>query len=708
MKVITHVIGLPVIGKNREIKYSIEKYLLEKKKKNFLKILEARKKIINYNYKIQKKLDLITMGNNYICDIVTYTIVNLGIIPKRFKFNNKLGIKEIIKLVKGYNNIKPLKMTKWFNTNYHYFIPEIDSNIKNNYYCDLLYDELIYFKNKKKNKFSIIGPNTLIEISNIKKKKYIKYIFKKYEKLFKKIKKFKIDYIQLEEPIFKINKKKEKIYKNFLKKIKKKIIFTTYFNDIKKNLKYINKFKFYSVHFDSFFNNNINIKCKYLSYGLIDGKNIWINEYNNSIKKIKNNKKVFISGNCSFMHVPYDKSNETSKIKKFLSFSIQKIKEIIKIKKIIKKKIKFKKNIIIFKKLKKIKKYKIKKKDKKIIKKIKKKKRKKINMKDIGIKSLPFTTIGSFPQTNKLRSIRKKYYDKKIKFKLYLKFIKKIIKKNLKIQKKFNINITVNGEPERSDMVEFFCRNFKGCLITKYGWVLSYSTRCIKPPIIYGFLKNKRDIISPFYKKKISKGIITGPVTILKWSYIRYDFKTIDILINISRILKSYIKKFLKKKIKIIQIDEPAVGEFFYENKKNIKNAVISFNYCCYNILNKKIQIHTHICYSKLSKIEIKYFKNIFVDVITIEACKNFKKNVLNVYKKINSEVGFGLYNVHSNNIPRVKSIIKKIIFLKNLVGIKKIWINPDCGLKTRSYKDILLSLNNIRIAIKLFNSYFR
>ncbi|MGX7589424.1 5-methyltetrahydropteroyltriglutamate--homocysteine S-methyltransferase [Candidatus Vidania fulgoroideorum] len=717
----THIIGLPIIGKKRELKFALESYI--RKEISLKKLKKINNNIINENIFIQNKYnDVITLGFHFFVDKMIYTMINLGIIPLRFKNFKKIGIKEIIKLYKGYKKKHSLKMLKWFNTNYHYFVPEIDKNIKKNYKCNLLIEELLNYNLKKKLKLSIIGPITFCELSNFKinKKKTLKIIFNRYIELLKKInKKIKINYIQIEEPI--LNKKnynllinlyeKNLFYLfNFIKKNKIKIFFVYYFNNLsKKIINFVNKFKFNVFHFNY---NNCLGKIKYIkknikiSLGIIDGDNIWKANYKylfDKIKKIIKKRKIsYLSSTCSFLHIPYDKIKEKKKIYKFISFSIQKIFELF----YIKKNINLKKKIIKspkFSSIKKIKNF-LK------IKKISNFKRKKITMSEVNIKKkLPYTTIGSFPQTKKLRIKRNLYLKKKIKFKIYKKYIKKYINYNFKIQKKIGLDCFVNGEPERSDMVDFFFKNYSGCYITKNGWVQSYGTRCVKPPIIYGNIKRKRSNINEWYYKRkktqIIKGIVTGPITMFKWSFVRKDIKISNFIYKIANVISKEIKDLMNLNYNIIQIDEPALKEFLqkYKKKKYIKTIIYSFNFSCKYIYKKNIQIHTHICYSNIKKCDFKYINKMFVDVVSIESSKNLKK-ILKVIKnkkllkKI--EIGIGIYDVHSKTIPTINYFYKKIRYIIKNIGYKKIWINPDCGLKTRNYKEIINVLFNIKKAI--------
>ncbi|MGX7586149.1 hypothetical protein [Candidatus Vidania fulgoroideorum] len=706
MKLNTHLIGMPIIGYFREFKFFSEKYFTNKSINNKERFLCCLKKIISNNNYYQKKLDLITLGNMKLFDCVLHTLCCLSIIPKRFNFFKKIDIKELEFLMKGKKEIKPLRMLKWYGTNLHYFEPEIDENIYNK---KILKYKYIFLdkKTKKKSKYSILGPGTFLEICRFKisKKKSTKKILKLYIYYIKNIyKKYNLTYLQIEEYVDNFNKDLLNFYKVlFKKKIK---IFLCILKDkisykkIKKIIKYVNVF-----HINIIKNFNFKLIKKVLNFckislGIIENKNIWINDYKKSLLKITSlySKEVFLGPCGSFIHVPIHFENK-NKIK-YISFCLEKIKETIYLKKILtnyKSYCKFLNKNNCYNNYYKKKKFTV----KNLL--ILKKKRKRIKKSYLGIKNIPSTTIGSFPQTNEIRKIRKLYENGNIKKSLYNKKILYFIKKNIKIQKKYNVDILVNGEPERSDMVEFFCKNYKGFIITKNGWVQSYGTKCVKPPILYKKPKRKESSVYFWYKNfRKLKGIVTGPNTIAKWSFLRENIKYKNILYSIAYIVAKEIKDLKDLGLKIIQIDEPAIKELIVSmknKKKSIRNFIKAFNYSCRYIYNKKIQIHSHICYSNLTKKDLTIFRKMYIDVLTIESSRNFY-DIVNFIRNNKCykffELGLGIYDVHSPNIPSYKSLKKKIKYMIKNIGKKNIWINPDCGLKTRTYKEVIKYLKKV------------
>ncbi|UOQ27848.1 cobalamin-independent homocysteine transmethylase [Candidatus Vidania fulgoroideae] len=713
----THLIGLPVIGKKRELKFLLESYINKSivKKVFFKKFKNFLRDVVLFQ---EKEMDIINIGSFTYPDIFTSTLLLLNLIDSHYIGENIVD--SIIKITRGSKDLKPFKMVKWFGTNFHYFIPYSINNSKDKNKINdfFIKTDLDFSKSSTKKKISVLGPFSIIYILTKNKLFFsTKRIIRKFRILLKKYKK-KVNFFQFEEPFFKdsLNSKYIKLYKNIYKNFSKKdkIIFTNYFSCIKKNIKHV---KTYGIHLDlvenkynkSFLKKKVSY-FKIVSLGILNGRNIWICNFLKILKVLSfASRNLLISSNCSFLHIPYDINLEKrSSINIFFSFFLQKIKEL----KLIKKKINngkgnFKKNFSIHKTIKKIREkisgFKIKKYKKKDF----------VSLYKLGLHKFPITTIGSFSQTKKIRTIRNKFYKQKICYKTYRKIIKMESLKLVKMQKKLGIDVLTNGELERNDMVQFFCEKIKGFLITNNGWVQSYCTRCTKPPIIYNNIsKNKIEIYRwvsfiNLKNKGILKVILTGPITMFKWSFNIEGLPPKNVIFRISKILRKKIIFIAKKRIKIIQIDEPAIREFIdsEKNKKKQRRIIVnSFNYMCGPLKNKNIQVHTHICYSELTKNDIKMFKKMSIDVITIESSSNIRKNVLLIRKYglcKSLEVGLGIYNVHSKLKPSSKKIFNNILKIKKKINSKRIWINPDCGLKTRKEEEIVFLLKRMSAAVK-------
>lgn len=745
----TTIPGFPRIGKNRELKFLTEKFFKKEiDERNYLNEVD---KINQDNLLFMKKhIDLVPVNDFSLYDNMLDMMWALGVVEKKYIENDLEKVEKYFSIARGAKNdkidLKPYDMKKWFNTNYHYIVPRINKNL-------YLKTDFFFIENNIKNaeklnidfKVVLIGPYTFLKLSKkeTSDKKVIEKILINYKQLFKKLEELKVKIVQLDEPAvcYNANKKDlflfKRIYENILeKKPNFYIYFQTYFSYIDKEfLNEIIKFKMDGLGLDFVEGKenikiikNIKLKDKKIVAGVVNGKNIWINNYTESLDILNDlieyagDDNILVSASCSLLFVPYTKETE-DKIKneklKFISFAKEKLIELNELKKLarnknFKRNNKFKKNQKIINLLFKISKSN---ENNEIIDRIKLKnlkrksdvlERRKIQDEYLNLPLLPTTTIGSFPQTTDLRKIRKDFKEGKIKKEEYDNYIKEKIKELIKFQEEINLDVLVHGEFERNDMVEYFAENLKGFLITKNGWVQSYGTRATKPPIIFSYIKRVKPITVDYIKfaqsltEKPVKAILTGPITIINWSFPNEFLNMKDIALSIGEALREEINDLIKNGIKIIQVDEAALREKLplkkEKHKEYLNIAVDSFKYCVKDVPDK-IQVHTHMCYSEFKDI-VDYIEKMDVDVISIEAARSdfsILKFLKNYAKK--RQIGPGIYDIHSPRIPDVEELTKKIKLLLKFVPEKNLWINPDCGLKTRNWEEVKLSLKNMVVA---------
>ncbi|WP_259288902.1 5-methyltetrahydropteroyltriglutamate--homocysteine S-methyltransferase [Candidatus Nasuia deltocephalinicola] len=760
--VFNHVIGQSRIGFNRDLKKSLENCFDFnedfEKNKNYLN--ELKKKVLYNNWilKINNNIDYINIGDFSFYDNILDNIFNINCIPKRFKIENKEDfIKNYFILAKGDLNNQPMEMKKWFNTNYHYLVPEYTLDLNFSLNLNIIKNDIYFSKIfKKKIKLIIIGLLTILKLGKIKDNKLknrlllLPELLLSYFSLINELNN-NIDLIQIDEPILILNLSEIwlKCFKNIysiLCSYYSNIMMATYFEEINsKYLKYLENINFFSIHLDLInhkkidnFINNKNIKYKYISLGVIDGKNIWKNNLEKSfyiINSIK--KKIMISTSCSLMHVPVDLNLEKfdnkkiKNIKNWISFGSQKLEEIKNLKEIyelnlnnnkIKKYINknFIKNIFFIMNKKKSNLIFIKNVQNKIKKinidhfkyRINYNLRRGIQKKYFKLNSFITTTIGSFPQTIKIRKVRIDYKNQIISKDNYENLIKKEIYFIIKKQLDYNLDILVHGEPERADMVEYFSESIEGFLITNNGWVQSYGSRYVKPPIIYGDLHIKSYLTLNWMKyaqnftKKPIKGVLTGPITMIKWSFKRIDQPNYITCIQMALILKKEIKKLEKIGIKMIQIDEPAIIEFLplkTDKYRYYFNWAIKIFIFVFSGVKNNTQIHTHICYSEFNNI-INFIKDLNVDVISIETSRS-NMSITTILDNYDNDIGLGVYDIHTKRKMDINYAVYLIRIIINNIDIKKIWINPDCGLKTRKWNEIDKSLKNMVYCSKSFKN---
>ncbi|MFI4847164.1 MAG: hypothetical protein ACH6QJ_00735 [Candidatus Carsonella ruddii] len=685
----TYIFDSPNIGKYRELKKYTEKYWKNNNLKNLKNLIMISKKIKfeKIFYQINNNFFYINYG-----DFTYYDkILDINCFINSFESKKIINIIKYFSLARGNETLTPCKMTKYFNTNYHYILPNNFNNlcITNNFLFEDLKNIL---KIGIKPNLLFIGPISYLFISNNNINNF-KKIFEIYMLIFFKIKKIGINYFQIDEPILscKINSNWKNIISFFYKIISKyfKIILNCSFKFNKEN-NFIINYNFLILN--CYLNKNNNHDC------ILD-KNL--NKINIFLLA-KNIKNKIISSNNDFKYIPYNLKIEKFKKKKFLSFFFQKINELKLIKNILSKKINsfdllylnnfklYNKKIII--------KYNFK---------IIKKKKNTINKKLIVNNS-----IGSFPQNKEIKISRKIFSFFLINKKEYINILKENIYLCILKQIKFNHNILVHGEFERTDMVEYFSENINGIYKTKNGWVQSYGTRYVKPPIILNIFysnnitENWFIFIKNITKKKI-KIILSGSITILKWSF--YINEKIKFLLcyKLSEIISNEILKLQIQKYKIFQIDEPTIKECLNINKKYWKNDINNYLFCfnnCTKYIKINNEIHTHICYSFFNDI-INFIHKININTLTIESSREKFEN-LNIFNKSKLNLGGGIYDVHSAIIPFKFFFKNNILKFINKINFLKILINPDCGLKTRNWyelknvfnyiNNILMSLNNI------------
>ncbi|WP_185850916.1 5-methyltetrahydropteroyltriglutamate--homocysteine S-methyltransferase [Blattabacterium cuenoti] len=753
-----HNLGYPRIGIRRELKKACEAYWSSKI--DYQELFNVGRKIRQINWIDQEKfgLDLIPCNDFSFYDHVLDMSLLLGSIPDYF-FSIPEGEENIniyFSMARGFQkkglDLKAMEMTKWFNTNYHYIVPEFKKDQKFYIHSNKIFSEFEEAKSiiKVIPKPVLIGPITYLFLGKEKDKSFhrmdlIDNILSVYIKIIQKLIDKGATWIQIDEPVLVLDlstKEKEaflyayqKISNLFFNKIN--ILLTSYFDGVAETIHLFRDISIQALHIDivekpkqlddilPFFMD----KKMILSLGLIDGRNIWKNNYSESIKYIKKSidalgeKRVMIAPNCSLLHVPIDLNEEYSihsDIKNKMSFAKQKICELNDLNSIIK----GSKNILMenihsleeSQKSLIIHDHKIKERVLQVEEKYLRRKnifniRQKKQNNKFNLPLFPTTTIGSFPQTKKIRSLRNQYKRKELSKKEYEKKIQYFIVDLIKKQENLGLDVLVHGEFERNDMVEFFSDKLKGFLSTENGWVQSYGSRCVKPPVIYGDVKRLHEMTLDWIRfsqtktKKPIKGMLTGPVTILKWSFVRNDQAISNTAYQIALAIRDEVQSLENAGIQIIQIDEPAIREGLPLKKKDWISyfdwSIKAFRLSSSGV-NDETQIHTHMCYSEFNDI-LEHISNMDADVITMETSRS-RMELLKAFSEFSypNGIGPGVYDIHSPRIPSVKEMFDLIKEASKNIPIRNLWINPDCGLKTRKWEEVIPSLKNMIKAAKL------
>lgn len=746
MIILNHTLGFPRIGLNRELKKAQEKYwsgnlMLQ----DFLSVgYELRKK--NWQKQKESGIDYIPVGDFSWYDHVLTTSMMLGNIPERHSnTTNSIDLDCLFRIARGcYPDISASEMTKWFNTNYHYIVPEFYKNKTLKFSWKQILDEVdeaLLLGHKVKP--ILLGPITYLWLGKVKGEYFnrldiLKDIIPIYKYILKELSNRGVDFVQIDEPVLvlELPKKWKDSYSYVYKELFgiTKILLTTYFDSVEHNIELIRNLPVQGIHIDLVFGkyNLKNFISKIspewmLSLGVINGRNIWradLLKWFKIIKSISNNhRKILIGSSCSLLHTPIDLETEKKldkEVKKWFSFAVQKCTElsllsnalnhnninaITKWSLPIHERISSQRvhNITVEERLSNLEVNKHQRLNSYEIRSIKQNKK-------FNLPVLPITTIGSFPQTIDIRKLRSDFKLGSINKEEYEIGIKKNIKKVIKIQEELDIDVLVHGEAERNDMVEYFGEHLDGFVFTDNGWVQSYGSRCVKPPIIIGDISRLKPITVEWSKyaqsltKKPVKGMLTGPVTILFWSFPREDISLKKIATQIALALHDEVLDLEKEKIEIIQIDEPALREGLPLRKSSwheyLSWAVDVFRLSASGVKDTT-QIHTHMCYCEFNDI-MQSIALLDADVITIETARS-DMELLETFKefKYPNEVGPGVYDIHSSNIPSVRSMTILLNKAIKYIPVKRLWVNPDCGLKTRNWNETLLSLKNMVEATK-------
>ena len=745
----TSVIGYPRIGKDRELKFASEKFFNGELDETGLQ--EVAKTIRKEDFLKQKEAGITYISSNDFSfyDNVLDTAFLFNVIPQRYK---DLGLSELetyFALARGYQgekgNVKALAMKKWFNTNYHYLVPEIDDDTKIALTGSKPLDEFIEAKELGvETKVAIVGPFTFLKLAKFTGSKNISDVYAvltaEYIKLVSLLASAGAKTIEFDEPYLVRDLGNEdidlfkEIYSLILaNKNGAKILLQTYFGDIRDIYNEVINLDFDLIGLD-FVEGRKTLELvktngfpadKILVAGLVNGKNIWKNNYKKTLSVLNDLgvANVVLGTSCSLLHVPYTLANETKlseDYKKHFAFAEEKLAEVNEIASIFGTDFE---NSEVLKNNQGLFEGRVDSEDKEVQAKVAAitdadyvrlpvfEEREKIQKQILNLPLFPTTTIGSFPQTSDVRKNRQEF-KKGLKSKEeYVEFNKQKIAECIKLQEEIGLDVIVHGEFERNDMVEYFGENLNGYVFTEKAWVQSYGTRNVKPPIIWGDVSRKAPITvfwSKFAKSctdKPVKGMLTGPVTILNWSFPREDISIKESILQIALAIRDEVLDLEANGINIIQIDEAALREKLPLRKSDWNSEYLDFAIPAFRLVHSKVkpetQIHTHMCYSEFTDI-IPAIDAMDADVITFEASRS-DLQILDSLKENNfkTEVGPGVYDIHSPRVPSVEEIVTALTKMRAKIEDNKLWVNPDCGLKTRGTEETVKSLKNLVAAAK-------
>ncbi len=761
-------LGFPRMGAKRELKTALEQFWKGNISKDDL--LKTAADLRKRHWKLQKDkgIDVIPSNDFSLYDHVLDTAIMVGAIPAEYKANGENNdiLKTYFAMARGRegNNdcgcgnhhidseIKALEMTKWFDTNYHYIVPEINAKQSFKLQSEKLITEFLEAKAEGiVTRPVLLGPVTFLLLAkcredDIEPLSLLSRLLPVYQDVLAQLKSVGCPWVQMDEPILvtELNANQKSAFDYAYKILGDaekfpRIMLTSYFGDVGDNLKTVLSLPVKGYHIDlvrgkkqlDAFVSHIRPE-QTLSLGVIDGRNIWRSDLNALIDRLKpvveklGTERIQIATSCSLLHVPIDLDLEVNlddELKSWLSFASQKLDELHILCQALsgnsaavtgrlaankaalngRKSSKRIRNNLVQKQLENVKKdrarraspYSTRHEKQKAI---------------LNLPLFPTTTIGSFPQSADVRKARSDYTKGIIDKTTYESFITKRIGEAIKWQEEVGLDVLVHGEFERNDMVQYFGEQLEGFAFTRHGWVQSYGSRCVRPPIIFGDVSRPRPMtvkwwqIAQSFTSKIVKGMLTGPVTILNWSFVRDDQPREDTCRQIALAIRNEVEDLEKAGAKIIQIDEAALREGLPFKEKD-KAYYLEWAVECFRLTQSTVkdttEIHTHMCYSEFNDI-ITAIADMDADVISIETSRS-KMELLDVFKqfKYPNEIGPGVYDIHSPRVPSTEEILELLGYALQRLEAKQLWVNPDCGLKTRQWEEVKPAIANMVAAAK-------
>lgn len=767
---LTNNLGYPRVGPFRELKKANEAYWA--KKISAEELQQVAKSIRENNWKTQQDagIKLIPSNDFSFYDQVLDLSLTVGAIPSRYnsllnKLDNNYSLDLYFAIARGFQedgiDVTASEMTKWFDTNYHYIVPEFTKDQSFKLSSEKFLNE---YKEAKElgieTKPVIIGPITYLLIGKEKEAGFdridlIDRLLPVYEQILGKLADAGAQYIQIDEPYLALDleEKVKALYPSIFEKLNAaakgaKLIATTYFEALQDNEDIAVNLPVHALHLDLVRGENQldTVLAKVpasltLSLGVVEGRNIWKNDYEKSLAKIEQavsalgKDRVWVGTSSSLLHVPYDLDSEKkedtlpAEVKNWLAFAKQKLAEVKDLAVLAdddadaetteryqankaaaesrrtsplihKPEVKTRVSNITDDDAKRTSLFEA---------------RKEAQKAKFGLPDFATTTIGSFPQTKDVRKWRADLKKGLITQEEYDKAIAEETESAIRLQEQLDIDVLVHGEFERNDMVEYFGEQLAGYAFTQYGWVQSYGSRCVKPPVIYGDVYRPADMTVRWsaYAQSLTdrpvKGMLTGPVTILQWSFVRNDQPRSTTTYQIALAILDEVQALEKAGIKIIQIDEPAIREGLPLRKADQQDyldwSVRAFRVSSSNV-EDDTQIHTHMCYSEFNDI-IRDIAAMDADVITIETSRS-QMELLDAFAgefKYPNDIGPGVYDIHSPRVPSTEEMVDLLRKAKAVVPAKQLWVNPDCGLKTRAWPETKAALKGMVEAAKILRA---
>ncbi|QTC00379.1 5-methyltetrahydropteroyltriglutamate--homocysteine S-methyltransferase [Alcaligenes sp. SORT26] len=754
-----HNLGFPRIGAKRELKFALESYWKGESSRDELKALGAQ--LRQRHWENQTGLDLVPVGDFSFYDQVLDASFLLGNLPERVQGFHGDELDNYFRVARGRSakgledhsaccggGVAAGEMTKWFDTNYHYIVPEFTADTQFTLDASRLLEQLAEAKAQGvKAKPVIIGPVTYLALGKAKdesnKLVLLDRLLPVYAQLLDTLAKAGVEWVQIDEPILvtELDAEWQQAFKTAYQHLKSsgvKLLVATYFGELLENAALAASLPVAGLHVDAI-NDRDGVESllkllgedKVLSLGVINGRNIWKTDLTAVLDWVEPiakqlGERLWIAPSCSLLHVPVDLDSEQkldADVKSWLAFALQKLDELRVLGKALREgrdavKAELAENLAALtarRNSSRVNNPAVKAAVARINAELGKRKsvyaqRASKQAEFLKLPAFPTTTIGSFPQTTEIRRARSEFKAGRLDESSYQNAMRAEIERSVREQEKLGLDVLVHGEAERNDMVEYFGEQLDGYAFSQFGWVQSYGSRCVKPPILFGDISRPQAMTVEWITyaqsltQKPMKGMLTGPVTILNWSFVRDDQPRSASCLQLALAIREEVLDLEKAGVHVIQIDEAALREGLPLRKSQWKSyldwAVESFRITA-NGVGDETQIHTHMCYSEFNDI-IASIADMDADVITIETSRS-DMELLEAFENFQypNEIGPGVYDIHSPNIPTEQHIVDLMKKAAERVPAERLWVNPDCGLKTRQWAEVIPALTNMVAAAK-------
>jgi len=749
-----HNLGFPRIGARRELKFAQEAFW--KGEKSESELLQTASELRAQNWKRQAGLDLIPVGDFSLYDQVLDLSFTLGNLPARVQGLQGSELDQYFRVARGRsandsgcNCVHAGEMTKWFDTNYHYIVPEFSAETRFSLNPSRLLAQVEEAQAQGHNaKPVLIGPVTYLLLGKAKDEidplSLLVQLLPVYAELLGLLAEKGIEWVQIDEPtlVTELAPQWQDAFRTAYAALADsgvKLLLTTYFGQLKQNLELACSLPVDGLHLDA-----VNARDEVepvieqlnagqvLSLGVVNGRNIWKTDLSALLDWLEPvakqlGERLWIAPSCSLLHVPVDLHSEQkldAEIRSWLAFAQQKLDEI----RVIHSALNYGRGAVAAELAENLAALNSRRTSPRVHNpKVQQAvaaidpgfgKRKRaypqraaLQREKLNLPLYPTTTIGSFPQTQEIRKARLAFRKGELDAGEYTARMQQEIEFAVKQQEALGLDVLVHGEAERNDMVEYFGEQLDGYAFSQFGWVQSYGSRCVKPPILFGDISRPKAMTVEWIQyaqsltDKKMKGMLTGPVTILNWSFVRDDQPRSHSCYQLALAIREEVQDLERAGIDIIQIDEAALREGLPLRRSQwaeyLNWAVGSFRISA-NGVSDSTQIHTHMCYSEFNDI-IEAIAHMDADVITIETSRS-DMELLDVFDEFHypNEIGPGVYDIHSPNIPSVEQMVKLMRLAAQRIPAERLWVNPDCGLKTRQWSEVIPALQNMVEAAKV------